>query len=368
MGNLKANIIVNVGTIKDGKKREKILEYTIMYKNIRVVTLNISNDNVTVYSREYLPFAFRRANIILATAVYDWVQDRISNMQRTYMNMVYIAREVGRDKNKVIEDSAGISFTDNYWIKTNNVKLTWDELQSLKDENEALSEVALTGILNTSFNLKDDITSLFTTKGYFAKAIMGGYLIKLKKDSVLEYPAYIIGKQLGIDISECAIEGDYVKVKIFTNVETSLVHASELKKYYNTDDEIYNEICKESMENIVLQMQRMFIFNYIIGNPDLHDENYGILYNENFEFVKLAPLYDHNVAFQEWFGGVSRTTMGGSGHLLLDDITKKFIKNHDDIMANLVKINLDEVCQYLNNIQIQELKERIEKVKKWYKE
>lgn len=42
----------------------------------------------------------------------------------------------------------------------------------------------------------------------------------------------------------------------------------------------------------------MDIFNYIIANSDLHDDNYGLLYDsEKFEFKSVSPCYDHNVAF-----------------------------------------------------------------------
>ena len=41
----------------------------------------------------------------------------------------------------------------------------------------------------------------------------------------------------------------------------------------------------------------MDIFNYIIANSDLHDDNYGLLYDsEKFEFKSVSPCYDHNVA------------------------------------------------------------------------
>ena len=50
----------------------------------------------------------------------------------------------------------------------------------------------------------------------------------------------------------------------------------------------------------------MDIFNYIIANSDLHDDNYGLLYDsEKFEFKSVSPCYDHNVAFQEGFLGLS---------------------------------------------------------------
>lgn len=147
---------------------------------------------------------------------------------------------------------------------------------------------------------------------------------------------------------------------MFTSNNISLVHASELKLYFDIDDIIYGSILQLGRTDIIADMQRMFIYNYIIGNPDLHDENYGILYDpETFNFIGLSPCYDHNVAFQE---GLSRATNGGTSSLPLDDWSKKFISNHLDILAKLKYIDLSEIRKYLTDIQYKELKERIKSI------
>jgi len=61
------------------------------------------------------------------------------------MNMVYIARKVGRDRDKMIKDSSGISFTDNFCLKTSDTNHTWNELNTLRDKSRELSLYALTG-------------------------------------------------------------------------------------------------------------------------------------------------------------------------------------------------------------------------------
>lgn len=344
-----------------------VTHYIIMYEEKKVIEFNRKTDKVTIFNTNYLPFGLRNKNPLLATDVLEWITNRITNINRTYMNMIYIARKVGRDKEKVIKDSSGVSFTDNFWIKTNDINITWEELKKLRDINTSLSMVALTGKLsNNTSDLNSGVTSLFTTKGYFPKAIIGGYIYKLKKDAYLEYPAYLIGKQLNIDVSKCEIDGEYIKIKIFTDYNHSLVHASELKDYFNTNEEIYNSLLKEGRKDITRQLQRMYIFNYIIGNPDLHDDNYGLIYNsKTFELEKVAPCFDHNVAFQEGFDGLSRTTMGNSASAPLDEWSELFINNHPDIVENLKKIDLSIVKKYLTKRQFTELKERISKVIQW---
>ncbi len=356
-------------TIPTDTQKNKVKKYTIMHEDTPVLEFNRETDEVKVYNADLLPFGLKNKPQISAVAVFEWLTNRVDNLSRTYMNMVYIARRVGRDRDKIIKDSSGVSFTDNYWIKTRDSIADWNELKKLRDDNIALNNVALTGEIADGENLLSGFTSLFTTKGYFPKAVYGGYIYKLKKDSILEYPAYLIGKQLGIDVAECELEDEYVKIKIFTDYNTSLVHASELKTYFDTDDEIYNVFVKdEKYSDIVAGLQRMYIFNYIIANPDLHDDNYGLLYDsKTFEFKAVSPCYDHNVAFQEGFMGLSRTTMGNSASIPLDDLCERFIKQHKDIADKLKIIVLSEIKTYLTDRRFEELQDRIDKAIEWSK-
>ena len=356
-------------TIPTGSQKSRVKHYTIMHENVPVLEFNKETEEVVIYDKEHLPFGLRGKNKISAISVFEWLSDRVNNLSRTYMNAVYIVRKVGRDKDKVIKDSSGISFTDNFWIKTRDCVANWEELKRLRDDNIALNNVALTGELSDDEDMLKGFTSLFTTKGYFPKAVFGGYIYKLKKDAILEYPAYLIGKQIGVNVAECSLDGEYVKIKIFTDYSTSLVHASELKVFFDTADEIYNILIKDiNYRNIIEQLQRMYIFNYIVANPDLHDDNYGLLYDSStFEFKTVAPCYDHNVAFQEGFLGLSRTTMGNSASIPLDDLCKNFIVRHKDIAKKLEIINLEGVKSYLSDRQYNELKERIDNVINWAK-
>ena len=344
----------------------KITNYTVMYEDKPVLTFNRKTDEVVVCASKLLPFWLRGGAVVRPTVVLEWLIYRIDNVMRTYMNMVYIARKVGRDRDKVIADSSGISFTDNFWIQTSDTHWTWDELVRLRDENRELSRVALTGQIDTSKNLLSGFTTLFTTKGYFPKAIIGGYLYKLKKDALLEYPAYLIGKHLGVNIAECALADDYVKIKLFTSENVSLVHASELKEYFDTRDEIYNAMLKIGRTDIKEQLQRLYIFNYIIGNPDLHDENTGLLYDpKTFEFISASPCYDHNAAFHEDFDGMSRATLEGDEYIQLDDLAEMYIPFHPTIAAKLKTMDYTEISRHLTRWQLSELQERVQRVIGW---
>ena len=178
--------------------KEKVKRYTIMHEDAPVLEFNRETDEIIIYNKNLLPFGLRGKAKLSAVSVFEWLWDRVNNLSRTYMNAVYIARKVGRDRDKIIKDSSGISFTDNFWIKTRDTIADWNELKKLRDDNIALNNTALTGEIKESEDLLKGFTSLFTTKGYFPKAVFGGYIYKRKEDAVLEYLAYLIGKQLGI--------------------------------------------------------------------------------------------------------------------------------------------------------------------------
>lgn len=348
-----------------GKPLDKITnisKYLLMYEEKSVLSYDKNTDILKVYNESLLPFKIRNKDPLKGVIFWDWLKDRVDNLSRTYMNMVYIARKVGRDKEKIIIDSSAISITDNYWVKTSDISPTWLELKALRDHNQSLNKVALTGKLVSGAD--KGVTSLFTLKGHFSKCVAGGYIYKLQADSILEYPAYILGKRLGIKIAECGLEEDLVRIKVFTSYARSLVHASELKEYYNTDL-LYNGLLKEGRADILYDMQRMYIFNYIIGNPDLHEDNYGCIYDsKTFEILELAPCYDHNLAFQEGFNGLSRETVSSSLQIPIVDLAERFIINidHKDILDSLKHLDLSKVLKYLSKIQLAELKERIDNI------
>ncbi|MDR0919743.1 MAG: hypothetical protein LBM93_10970 [Oscillospiraceae bacterium] len=348
-------------------KTSKVAHYTIMYKEKEVLSLDISTGSVVIKSKKYLPFRFRGSEKIRADEVILWISDRVNNISRQYMNTVYIARKVGRDRDAVLRDSCGLSFTDNFWIKVNDVKTTWSELKEKRDISVNLSKIALTGKIKNVTDILEGFSSLFATKGYFPKAVVGGYLVKLKTDAIFDYVAFLVAKQIGVNCAESFVDGNVVKIKIFTDENISLVHASELKLYLKSDL-LYNGLLSykgKNRDKLIRNMQRAFIFNYIIGNPDFHEDNYGVLYNsETFELIDIAPCFDHNVAFAENFDGITR--MGNHGDFLnLEELAERFSANHKDIAEKLKCVDLSEIGKYLNAERKKELQNRISNVIKW---
>lgn len=55
------------------------------------------------------------------------------------------------------------------------------------------------------------------------------------------YPAYLIGKQMGIDVTEVKLDGTYLLIKIPTDSKNSIVIADELKRRIQSVIDWYDE-------------------------------------------------------------------------------------------------------------------------------
>lgn len=361
---------MNESEIAIPNKSKKISNYTIMYQEHPVLLYNRDIDSVKIINPFYLPFSLKGKENLYGSDIMEWMTLRIDNISRTYMNKVYIARQIGRDKSNIIRDSLGLSFTDDFWIKPNDIEAKWETLKYLRDINTALNDVAITGEIDYSKDLKKGYTSLFTTRGHFPKFVSQGFLVKRKEDALYEVIASKIGAFFNISVSECFLKNNFVYIRLFTNNDISLVHASELHGYFNSDENIYNMVLKYmNRPDILNSLQRMFIFNYIIANPDLHEDNYGLLYNSHtFEILGLSPCFDHNVAFQKGFFGDTREHLSGGSILPLDLITQQFIKRHLDIVECAKKFDMNLVKDSLDAVQQKELRERLNNIILWSKD
>jgi hypothetical protein len=97
----------------------------------------------------------------------------------------------------------------------------------------------------------------------------------------------------------------------------------------------------------------------------MHDENTGVLYDaKSFEFISLAPCFDHNIAFNKEFMGVSHATKGRSSLLPLDDWSKRFIGNHSDIVERLQSVDYSEIQKYVPKERFTEFQARIKELLK----
>ena len=336
-----------------------------MHTDTVVCRLYKNENTVEVVNERLLPFALRGSDITVVDFM-EWLSLRTNNISRTYMNMVYSVRKVlGRDPDAVIADSCAISIIDKYWVrraatwgdlkssKWGDLKeVRWGDLQCKRDIDLDLVNTALSGKYTAEAFKKAvaDTTTLFTIKGAFPKAVHEGFI--LKKDCNAEYEAiaFNIGNALGITVAEAVKRDDgIVACKLFTSDTVSLVHASEFRRMAKftlerVHEEIYQYFVKRERADITDQLERLYIFNYLVINTDFHDENFGFLYDSSsFDILSAAPAYDFNSAFME-----------------LDDVTAyyewivrqlpAFMRNHSDIKERLESVEFLDAIDNLPDL------------------
>ena len=257
----------------------------------------------TIKNARKLPFALRNNG-----DVNTWVNLRVDNLKRTYMNLLYIQKQLGRSTASVIVDSGAISITDLFWVQLEGTSHTWDSLQILRDESLEILDICLNGKVEENFvsEIKKYKISNFSLKGLFPKTVYNGYILKAGEDYIKEFYGYKLGKVFNISVQTVEKRENLCALKVFTDDKNSLVHALEL--IYGTYGEIdfnitHEEILNKFSNNINIYKQicKLYLFNYIISNIDFHGENFGFLYDsETFEIKSIAPAFDFNMAFDNY--------------------------------------------------------------------
>ena len=260
---------------------------------------------VKVIREDLLPFDLRKGVVDYHKFII-WMSRRISNLQRTYMNKLYIQRRVGRSHDAIIADSAAISPVDLFWITKETFNHNWDSLQEKRDKSLIVKQASLDGEIASEFIFKKqeklDYTSNFTTKGAFKKSIYNGYIVKKGDNAEYEISGYRIANHLNISCAQSHLQGDEVYCKLFTSNRYSMVHAMEL--FYHVDEEYSDDIHKKALEyfseqkHIIKDLKYLYLLMYLVSNYDFHGENFGFLYDtRTFEIKNVAPAYDFNSAF-----------------------------------------------------------------------
>ena len=367
--------MVSVIDISSSHTGIPVTTYTLMHADEIVAIARRDTGLVEVNIPNKLPFGLR-SELLNADFFMEWLRRRVDNLQRSYMNKVYIARKVGRELENILRDSCALSITDQFWINRSDINMTWTKLQSIRDRNEVLKDVALSG--NTA-NLDWDAvgqgaTSLFATKGAFPKAILGKRMLKLGGTQEREWVASVLGKALDLPVQDAVVkcpsmsntrnkdgklvarpletsdgqvlsdsdgkvlhvnaraDDTLVEITLFTSENASLVHASELfansgfGEAHRTGQHhryFYDRLPFEAFKR---EFERVLILNWLISNHDMHGENFGCLYcPKTFEIIGIAPSFDHN----------SSDFDGTIPELDVPDIVVPNIKHHDDVIAKI---------------------------------
>ena len=323
------------------------MKCTLMHKNVPVVNIELNKEKGTidkigqVFDLSHLPIGVSvRKNIIARNELNIWWTDRAIPSVRSG---VRVALDYLGVKNPImlLHRSYGLSLSDQYWIKPEGKDITWEDVNFFENPFSKDIGDVLFGTPKTLQGI--DFSSPDNTSGGNLKkrwTILDGKRVLMKGGSnpfnqqpFNEVIATKIMERLGISHIPYSViwyeDMPYSICENFVTVDTELVSAYYLMQIKKQDNRTsrYQHLmscCEDIGVNILLDIDRMIVLDYIIANEDRHLNNFGLLRNaETLEWIGFAPIYD------------SGTSLGYSqveGRILSDKEIecKPFKKNHLD--------------------------------------
>lgn len=244
--------------------------------------------------------------------VDEWIRSRVPPKHRKHMRKLLSVLGMHSIKD-IIDYSKGLSLTDTLWI-TNNLSLRWEDVSLYRNDfDDTISRIAFDG------GLHGDIISTtspeFSTDGMLPKCWVRGRdgVISLKKSGTdgfsnagnepySEVMASQLLDRLGYNHVEYKLERFRGRVvsscDIITSEETMmipiymLVGSSDIGKIMDKARDL----------DLMDDLARMIVFDYIALNSDRHAGNIGVMLDsDTFEVKGLAPIYDNGMSLLSYY-------------------------------------------------------------------
>lgn len=191
-----------------------------------------------------------------------------------------------------------VTITDNYWFKSDDENLTWNEV---KFNENVFDKLALKGDPD-SFNKTPSRTPELTNIGSFEKCWRliddKWWMYKSCNNNQIFFELFIfnLGKALGFNMAYYEYDDGYVKTKNFTDGKVNFEPICSVMG----DNEDYSDNFDYFMtlsKDIVVDYLKMLYLDSVCYNMDRHTNDYGLLRRiETGEILSLAPNYDNNIA------------------------------------------------------------------------
>lgn len=330
-------------------------DYVLMLKNVEVLKINRGNGAVDIFEEGLIPFDLYIESGINADRfnnriTFDWwCAHRILTLDREYSKE--LLNSCGLKQSNTDKDKADIalqymclSLKDFYWVKEVGTDCTWESVNLFDNSlSNAVVDIALKG-KNLTITNRKLIDSDLTTDGVFPKAWYREkttfYMYKGDKDDSVnkEVMASKLLQKLGFKVLNYDIayfDGEIVaKSRCFTNKDTGYITAGDMNSNYDVDTS-YKEY------------DIMQLCDYLVGNSDRHQDNWGYLFNDKRKVTEFAPIFDFNHAFEagENFWCLPEQLFGR--HITMLEIAREVVKKYSIKLSKLP--DKDKYTQFVNN-------------------
>lgn len=296
----------------------------LMLKDSEVIYFNFEEFIVQVISPELVPYSMRhgfKSDNSMQSILYNvqllksWLSRRVLSLSRDNAKQLYTLFNLPQlddveTRVNICLKCKGISITDSYWLKDDNSKEHFKDVNVRERRFKEIIDISLNGIeptITTSY-----LNPELTTHGLFRKAWVreddGLYLLKSDKhcDNINTKMEVLASKILScfenkIDCVE--YNGRYRntktgrfyvdKCKCFGNEVWSFVEAWELMEYCKRIDKDFKSI----LLGYSPEVASIGVLDFLLVNTDRHNQNYGFKMNNiTGRLIGVAPLFDFNCA------------------------------------------------------------------------
>ena len=304
------------------------------------------------------------------------VSVRNGNVDRVSLNTWWVSRSIPASRSGVrrvldtlgiaspqvlVGRSAGLSLSDQYWIKPKNSHLNWGEINFFdNDFSEDIGNILLGKAVDSheiSYHSPD-----ITSDGYLVKRwkIISGKRCLLKGGSspFMQQPfneviASKLAERLHIPHVEYSIVWDedapYCVCEDFVTRDTELVSAWAIMKTRKQSNSTsvykhYSDCCKqEEVPGVQHALDQMIVLDYLIANEDRHLNNFGLIRDANtLKWIGPAPLFDSGTSL-----GYNKMARQITAYGSIE--CKPFKKTHSDqlkLVSSFGWINLERLAGF----------------------
>ena len=306
---LKGLIILNISS--------GYLAYEIMHMEKLVATVS-TRGKAKIYNAQFMPYDMYLEESSDFDSLennlenfYYWCTSRMFPLNRTYADEIMQGLGItvsltNKERAQLAISYNCVSLNDVYWVRVVGENKTFSELNLYDRElNDTIIALPLRGKLLpvSSRDLAQDLS----TRGRFPKAwILSGAKLSLLKAGDAAVRRELLASKIcqcfdipQVTYEEYFYDGEVVsRSTIVTSKELSMVSKMAYDIYAVNNDLDTVEECIR-LDPIVYY--GMNILDYLVGNTDRHQENWGFLIdNTTNQPISLYPLMDFNMSFQTY--------------------------------------------------------------------
>ena len=290
-------------------------QYTLMHQDIAVADMVLNRRGgiesiITVHQLERIPIGATSFSGAVDCQKLDvWWANRRIPISRDGIRDVFSDKGI-TDLAKLAIDSWGLSLSDHYWVKPKGASLAWKKINFFENDfSEDVGNLLMGKKMEGNLDL---ISPDNTSDGWLKKKwkIIDGKRCLLKAGSQPFYQepyneviASFIMTKLGIMHTPYLLflEDDqaYSVCENFTTCQVELVTAwyvmqTEKQENHISTYQHYLNCCgKYDIPNLVEEIDKMIVVDFLIANEDRHQNNFGLLRDvKTLKFIGVAPIYD----------------------------------------------------------------------------